>query len=306
MPPDITRTIAESAGFIPQVWAQTALEVLRANIVLAMIVARDTDFEPQPQGKTLTIPFPGAFTASKKAEGSNTTTQTPTGGTSVSVTLSELAYVDFIVQDWATVQATPHLLMRYVEPAAVALAEQIETDLFTLYSSLTGGSVGTSGTDLTPAVLRTARKTLNDAKAPQSNRYIIFSTKDEIALLGHADLQNYFAFSKPENIEKGSLGPPIYGFVPFMSQKVPVVTGTPNSTKNLAIHKNAMLLATRPLNNPEQDSGVQATTIVDEMSGIAIRVLKQYDMNARGHRIGFDVLYGFTALRPTLGVVALS
>jgi hypothetical protein len=301
----IVRSTAETAGFIPQIWAQRALDILRANIVLLKLIARDTDYEPQPQGKTLTIPYPGTFTAQKKTQGSSATIQTPSGGSSVNVTLSELAYVDFVIEDFARVQASSELLDRYIEPAAVAIAEQMEADLFTLYSSMTGGSVGTSGTDMTPAEIRQAAKLLDDAKVPMSNRSLVISSKDRVALLGNTELTSYFAFARPEGVAQGSLGN-LYGFETFMSQLVPAVAGTPVSTKNLALHKNAMILATRPLGEPEPTTGLQASSLVDNDSGIAIRVLRSYDMAARGHRIGFDVLYGYTPLRTNHGVIALS
>jgi len=301
----ITLTTAQTAGFIPQLWAQRALDILRANIVLIKLVARDTDYAPFPQGHTLNIPFPGTFVAQKKAQGASATIQTPTGGNTVSVTLTELAYVDFSIEDFARAQASSELLDRYVEPAAVAIAEQMENDLFTLYTSMTGGSVGTSGTDMTAAEIRSASNLLDQAKVPMSNRSLVISPKDRIALLASPDLTNYFAFARPEAIANRSLGN-LYGFDVYMSQLVPVVAGTPNSTKNLAIHKNAMILATRPLGEPEGQTGLQASSLVDPESGIAIRVLKMYDIAARAHRIGFDVLYGFSVLRPTMGVIALS
>lgn len=38
---NITRVMADTAGFIPQVWAQRALGVLRANMVLTQLVTRE-------------------------------------------------------------------------------------------------------------------------------------------------------------------------------------------------------------------------------------------------------------------------
>jgi len=301
---NITRTLAGTSGFIPEMWAQRALTVLRKNIVLAKLVARDTDYEPGFKGKTLNIPYPGTFTASSKSEDTNATVQTPTGGTSMPVTLSNHKYVDFIIEDFGRAQASVELLDQWVEPAAIALAEKVEDDLFALYSGLST-SIGTSGTDLTPAVIRTARKTLTDAKQPQEGRNLVISTKDEIALLADSSLQTYFANSKPDGYAEGAIGK-LYGFNLFVSQAVPVVAGSPNSTKNLAFRKDAFILATRPFQSPEAGSGVMATTIVDPDSGLAIRVLKSYDMNARGHRIGFDILYGVAELRDASGVVVLS
>jgi hypothetical protein len=303
--PDITRTIADTAGFIPVIWAQRALDVLRENIVLTRLVTRDSAYEPGWMGKTLNIPYPGTFAAQNKAADTPATVQTPTGGATVQVTLSQHKYVDFLVEDYAAAQANSNLLDRYVRPAAIAIGNAVENDLFALYSSLTGGSVGTSGTDLTAATVRQARKLLNDNKAPLQNRALVISDKDEIALLGDSALQTYFAFARAQGVSEGSIGR-LYGFDVYMSQLVPVVAGTPNSTKNLAIHQDAMILAVRPFRDLPAGSGVQASTVMDPETGLAIRVLYQYDIANRGVRVGFDILYGVAVLRPTLGVVVLS
>ncbi len=302
---NITQTIADTSGFIPQAWAQRALDVLRENIVLTRRVARDFDYEPGWKGKTLNIPYPGTFTAQDKASDTAATVQTPTGGATLSVTLSKHKYVDFIVEDFAQAQANVNLMDRYVRPAAIAIGNAVENDLFALYPSLTGASVGVSGTDISAAEIRSARKNLNDAKAPMADRTLVVSDKDEIALLGDSTLQNYFAFAKSQAIAEGSIGR-LFGFDVFVSQLVPVVAGTPNSTKNLAFYRDAMMLATRPFVDPPAGSGVQVTSIVDAETGLALRVLYQYSMGDRGCRVGFDILYGVVAARPSLGLVALA
>lgn len=302
----ITQTISDTSGFSPQVWALEALNVLRNRIVLAKLVTTDKDMgEPGWQGKTLNIPYPGTFTAQDKTAGNPVTAQAPTGGATVSLNLSKHKVIDFMVEDYAAAQSNSDLLSRYVEPAVIALAEQLENDLWTLYSSFTGTSVGTTGTDLTATVIRTARKNLNDAKAPMQDRYLVVSDKDEIALLGDTNLATYYAYSNPQGITQGQL-PPLYGFQTYVSQLVPTVAGTPVSTKNIAFHKSAMMLAMRPFQPIPAGSGVATATVVDDQSGIAIRVLKQYKAEYRAEYVGFDILYGFVALRPSLGLVALS
>src|SRR5665647_89558 len=97
----ILTSTADTAGFIPQIWAQRALDILRANITLTKLVARDTDFEAGWRGKTLNIPYPGTFTANKKTADSPTTLQLPVGGATVAVTLDQHAYVDWLVEDIA-------------------------------------------------------------------------------------------------------------------------------------------------------------------------------------------------------------
>jgi len=300
----IDRAAARASGFIPQVWAQKALDVLRANIVLLSMIARDVDFVPVAQGETLNIPYPGTFTARKKTEGAPATTQAPVGGATVPVTLSEFAYVDFIVPDFTRVQASSELLDRYVTPAAIAIAEQVETDLFSVFPTFTGGTVDATTGGVNEAAIMAAAELLDAAKCPQTDRALVLATRDKYRVLSDPALKQYFAFNRPQAVQKGEIGE-AYNFRTLSSQLVPRVGVAPDPVvnKNIAIHKSAMIIALRGLPEPEPGSGVDAQTIVDEDSGLAIRVMRAYDVAERGHRITLDVLYGYRRLRPELGVV---
>lgn len=41
---NINLSVADASGFVPQFWANRALDVLRSKIVLLNLVARDSDF----------------------------------------------------------------------------------------------------------------------------------------------------------------------------------------------------------------------------------------------------------------------
>lgn len=307
MSTNITGAVATTAGFIPTIWAQTALDVLRSQIVLAKRVARDYKFtDQQSQGKTINVPYPGKFTAQKKTANTPASTQTPQGGATVPVTLSEHSYVDFIVEDVAEAQSNGQLMQRYIKPAITAIAEGLEADLFTLVPGFSV-AIGTAGTDLTKATVIAARKTLNAAKNPKTDRTLVISDKDEAALLADETLAAYFANARAEGVAEGSLGR-LYGFDVFSSQMVPVVDATPDVTQNLAFHEDAILLATRPFRDIPAEAGsrAQAHTQVDEESGLLIRVIYEYSMAERGGRVGFDILYGFTELRNEAGVLVRS
>ena len=301
---NVTLSVANTGGFIPTIWAQEALNVLRAYIRLAKLISRDSDYEAGWLGQTLNIPYPGTFTAQDKAANTVATLQTPSGGATIPVTLNKHKTVDFIVEDFANAQANMNLMLRYVQPAAIALAEAVENDIFALYSSMTQ-TVGTSGTDLTAATLRSAKKKMDDNKIPSGPRAAVISTKDEIALMGDSSLQQYFAYARPEVIQNGGIGT-LYGFDIYPSQLVPVVAGTPNSTKNLFFHPQQMILATRPFRDPPQNSGVQTASIQDEESGLVLRIMYQYSMDYRGVHVGLDILYGTALVRDVAGLIALS
>ena len=65
--------------------------------------------------------------------------------------------------------AVPDLLKLYMQPAVVAIAESIETNLLSLYASFTSNApVGTGGTAITEATVDAAETALFPAKVPPS------------------------------------------------------------------------------------------------------------------------------------------
>lgn len=298
-------TVTTAANFIPELWANRALEVLRSQIVMARLVARDTDVDSFQVGDILHIPYPGTFTANDKAANTNVTLQTPAGGAEVQVALNKHKEVSFIIEDVARAQANQDIMDRYINAAVPAIAEAVESDLLALYADVDGTTTGTTGTDLSAATLRATRKALNDAKAPQVNRNIVVATKDEISLLADTDLKEYLAFSRPQAVADANLGR-AYGFDIWMSQLVPVVTGTPNSTKNIAFVPDAFMLAMRGLPEPPAGIGAQAATMRDPESGLVLRVLHAYNPAALGIQVTIDVLYGVKTIRPEKAIAVLS
>lgn len=297
---NVTTTVAQY--FIPEIWAQRALQALRSNIVLAKLVTKDSDVAAFKQGDILHIPAVGSFEAKTKTANSTVTLQTPTDS-EVQVTLNTHQEVSFLVEDPVRAQENQSVMDRYINGAIVALAEAIETSLFALYSGFSG-SVGVSGADLDASIIRSARKTLNDNKVPQTDRHVVMSTKDEIALLADTDLANYFAYNRV-GIPDGSIGR-LYGFNLWVSQNVPEVGAAPVSTKNLAFHPEAMILAMRGMPDPPDGSGVRAATVRDPESGLTLRVLYGYNMSYLGVQVTLDILYGVAEMRDACGVVVLS
>jgi hypothetical protein len=238
----ITRTLADTAGFVPQDWANEALLVLRSAIVLAPVVASDKDFKQAGfKGKSLTIPYPGKFVAQDKTPGSVASVQTPSGGNSVTLTLTQHKTVDYILEDVAFSEATAGMSMAasYGSAAGIALAEAFESDLMTqialLSPSLALGvnSLGTVGTNLSATTLQAAQKALDDQRAPSADRFLFFSTKDRNALLADTNLQTWYAYAQSQAISNGVV-PGIYGFrgVGF-SQLLPGVAATPSGTSSV-------------------------------------------------------------------------
>jgi hypothetical protein len=393
---NIKLTTADTSGFIPQYWAQRALDVLRNQIVALQFVARDSDFaEPGWRGKSITVGYPGTFTAVDKAADTPVTPQVPANGSSITLTLNKHKVVPFLIEDFAAAQANGSLMDRYLAPATIALAEQVENDVLSQYTGFTGGTVGTSGTNMTSATVRTVDQQFNTLKSPQQDRILIVSPKDKAALLGDTTLQSFFAFSQPGTVKNGVIGK-LYGMDVAMSQLIPtnpqvvlsttgtlggtytltfngqttsaiafnataatvqaalvalssvgagnvLVTGTTpttaggtlqvyftgtlygttlpltgsggsltgtgsaltisTTTDNIAMHKNAIMFASRPFAPIPAGSGVMVAQANDPESGLSIRLSAQYDVNNIGVRVNLDILYGIQVLRANQGFI---
>lgn len=77
----------------------------------------------------------------------------------------------------------------------------------------------------------------------------------------------------------------------------------PAGSMNLAFHRDAIALVSRPLAIPDSSLGVRAA--VGVYNGIAMRVLMQYDSKAGGTRVNLDVLAGVAILDENLGCLLL-
>ncbi len=82
----------------------------------------------------------------------------------------------------------------------------------------------------------------------------------------------------------------------------PVFPG-PTGSMNLAFHRDALALVTRPLALPDTRMGVMAAVV--PLNGIGMRVLMQYDINAGGTVVNCDILAGVAVLDSGLLVPVL-
>jgi hypothetical protein len=77
----------------------------------------------------------------------------------------------------------------------------------------------------------------------------------------------------------------------------------PYGAMNLAFHRDALALVTRPLALPDSRAGVMAAVVPH--NGIGMRVLMQYDINAGGMVVNCDILAGVAVLQSGLCVPVL-
>lgn len=298
--PNVTPTTA--APFIPEVWASKALGRLKGNLMIARVATRNWENEFQGVGDIINIPVRGAITVAAKVPGTPVTPQAPADSTT-QVALNNHYVASFLVEDIVASEANQDVGSGYVEDAAIALAEQIETSgLTAAYTGFTTNAVGAAGTDATEALVRGIRKALSDAKVPpQTPKYVFWSTKDASALLGLA------RFTEADKIGDGgtamreaALGKWL-GLQHIESQYVVTTGSTPVDTHCVALAPDALTLAMRPLKQPKGPGALAGTINLD---GLGLRTVLSYSSLEMGDVMTVDALWGWAVVRNAFGVHA--
>src|SRR6202045_4622944 len=144
-------TSANVANAIVKLVAVDALPALVGNLVMGNLVNRDYEPTLAQAGDTVNVPIPPTLVANNIAEGGTVQTQNPSLG-NAQIVLNTHAEASFLIPDVTKILAVPDLLKLYMQPAVVALAEKIESDLVGLYPLLTSNTaVGTAGTAIPEA-----------------------------------------------------------------------------------------------------------------------------------------------------------
>ena len=295
-------TSANLANAIVKLVAVDALPALMGNLVMGNLVNRD--FEPtlSQAGDTVNVPIPPILVANNLAEGGTVQTQNPSIG-NAQIVLNTHAEATFQIPDVTKVLAVPDLLKLYMQPALVALAEKIESDLLGLYAGFTALTpVGTAGVALTEAAVDQAETELFDAKVPASEpKYMVVDSAS------YGQLRQIPRFSEFQTVGQagctalveGTVGK-IKDFFIFRSQFVKKTGSSPVNTHSLAFARSALGLVVRRL--PQPLPGTGAIAEYAEMGNFGMRVVMSYQPNTLAQQFTVDVLYGVGVLRNTFGV----
>lgn len=283
-------TVTEAANFIPEIWAAEALGALKANTVMARLVNRNYEDEVAQAGDIVHVPKRGTLTVNDKAANTGVTLQTPSASV-VNVTLNKHKEVSFLVEDVAKAQANQDIIQGYINDGIMVIAEQLDTDLLALYSGLTTHTAIDATAGLGENDVREARRLLNSSKVPLTNRHLVLHEDAEKELLGIEKFVSATFGADGDAIREATIGRR-YGFNFFMDQ---LVTATGGECKNVAFHRDAFTLCTRPLPPVPTNLGAQSAVMVED--SIAIRVIWSYNPTYLGIQVTLDILYGVAELR---------
>ena len=295
-------TSANVANAIVKLVAVDALPALMGNLVMGNLVNRD--FEPAlgQAGDTINVPIPPVLVAHNLAEGEAVQTQSVSLG-NAQIVLNTHAEATFQIPDITKVLAVPDLLRLYMQPALVALAEKIESDLLGLYAGYNANTaVGSGGAAITEATVDLAETEMFEAKVPASEpKYLVVDSAT------YSQLRQIVRFSEYQTagdaglraIVEGSVGK-IKDFYVFRSQFVKKTGSGPTTTHNLAFARSAMGFVVRRL--PQPLPGTGAIAEYAEMGNFGMRVVMSYQPNTLAQQFTVDVLYGAGVLRNSFGV----
>lgn len=164
----------------PSIIARVGLANLENNLVMGKKVYRDYSREYVKVGDTISVRRPVQFTANDGAVAIN---QDVTEG-KFSLVMNKRKHVSWSFNTQDLTLSVEEYNKRYIQPAAIALANQIDYDLCGLYADVWNW-VGTPGTQLTTfAGFAKAPQRLDTMAVPQDTRNAVLSPRDWWGMMG--------------------------------------------------------------------------------------------------------------------------
>lgn len=293
-------TSANAAMAIVKLVAAEALPALAGALVMGNIVNRDYEPTLAQAGDTVNVPIPPVLVANNIAEAGTVTTQNPTLG-NAQIVLNSHKESTFQLPDVTKILAVPDLIRTYMQPAIISIAEQIETDILSLYTNATVNTATGGATAMDEARVDLAETQLFAQKVPRAaTKYLIVSSTayGQLRQLPRfSDWQNLGPSGQPSAQITGQLAGGvadgrIKDFYVYRSQFIQKVSGT---TYNLAFARDGIGLAIRRLPQPIPGTGAIAEYV--DLGGYGLRVVMSYQPNSLSQLFTVDVLYGTAILR---------
>lgn len=235
-----------NTSLTPSIIAREALMVLRNNAVMAKLVHRDYSNEfVTGVGDTITVRKPATFVAKEFTSAIEIQEATETG---VPIKMDHHLDVSFSVTSKEMSLDIKDFSKQFLVPAMQAFNDKIDTLLLSLYKDVTAvaGDPAALPTAIDPIV--DAGALLNTAKAPLGDRRLVLDPLTEAAFM---KLGTFHEADKVGDsgtaLREASLGRK-FGFDTYMDQNVQ--KDSSQIIQNLAFHKNAFALVTRPLALP--------------------------------------------------------
>lgn len=253
---NVTRSIAQTAQYIPELWSREIQQPFDAKLQIAKLV-KNYGAQVADGGDTFRVPFTATVNARAKSASTDVTFDSP-DGTAVAHAIDKHYYVAMKIEDIAKVQSTYDLKSAFQERLAEGVARQIDEDLMALYAS--AGSTVTGGAAVDDADILGVVLDLDEANTPQDMRRGVIGHNTKSDLLAINKFVAYDQTGKTGKAVDGSTGlvSSLYGIDLYHSGNVPTST----TGRNLFFHKNA--IAFLPQMKPKFEMEYRVAAIATE------------------------------------------
>lgn len=277
----------------PSVIASRALATLYNTIVLAGLVHRDYDADFNGKvGDTVTIRKPATFTVDEYSRGSGLDIQNATE-TSTTVVLDKLLDVSVAVTSEDLTLELNSFDEQILSPAMEAIAQDVDGRLAeALVDQATTDSQSADGTTSQNLAFREARAVLGRAKLPLTNRSAVLSPEAVSDVLGDDLFVTANQSGSTDGLREASIGR-AFGFETYESQVFGYGADDKGQADGVAFHRDSVALVSRALALPMDSDATKAS--VQNYKGLALRVVKDYDIDQKQDVVSCDVLIGVKA-----------
>lgn len=224
----------------PQIIAQEALAILRNQLIFAELVHTDYANEFVKVGDTITVRKPAELIAKDFAGSIASQDLTESG---VTVKLDKFKDVSVAITSQQASLELRDFARQVIEPAMVALAQQIDEDLANfIYEKASGSVLASSATPTNLADIAEVGKKLDIAKAPLQERHLVLSPEHKYRYALTEILTKVNFAGSNETLRESLLGK-VYGMQTYMDQNLPEstssVAGTAKGTISVASSSDA-------------------------------------------------------------------
>lgn len=265
----------------------TVLTALSRMLTMAPTVWRDAGGSFRgAAGDTITIRVPAYTVADERALRSGTArNRRGLFETPVPVTLDKNLYRDVPLTDEQQTLDIMNFARQVINPMLEGIARGIEDELVDAVTDATYEyEVAMSSEDAVEAVFQ-ARKHLNDARAPFSNRFLALGSSAELALLNSPNLRKVNESGSDSELRDGRL----FRLAGFQVLSVPALP----PEEAYAYHQTAYVLSTQA---PIVPAGAPAGFTAAQ-DGFAIRLVQVLDSQSIENIVAADVFTGASVVQ---------
>jgi len=230
-------------NFKPTIWSRELLFSLKKNLVARQIANTNYQGEITNEGDTVKIQTPDAINVGDY-DGSDITFQGLTSATQ-SLLIDRAKFFAFLVDDVDQAQSNVPLMQAYMEEASFALADELDTHMFSLYTDADASNViakeALTASNIYGKMVE-AKELLSLNNVPQTGRWAVLSPA-EVSLLEQSS-EFTSASNLGDDVKQTGIVGRIAGFQVFESNNVAEANDGTDDVRHLPFgHSIAWTLA---------------------------------------------------------------